>query len=89
MRPRPMLRESPSKTVVPSGHWKDRAEQVRDALGAVGVAMVILAVASTVNGGLRMRAPRSDRTEREVRRSERSRDGSCTEVASTRGHGQD
>ncbi|GGV23421.1 hypothetical protein GCM10010277_03010 [Streptomyces longisporoflavus] len=70
MRPRPMLRESPSKTLVPSGHWNVRAEQVRDALGAVGTDMWVLAVAGAAGRGRRMRAPRGDRPgKREVRRS--------------------
>ncbi|GAA2445468.1 hypothetical protein GCM10010433_53730 [Streptomyces pulveraceus] len=46
-----MASESPSKTVVPSGQRKDSAEQVREAPGMVGFAMVFLAVANAMNGG--------------------------------------
>ncbi|GAA3820370.1 hypothetical protein GCM10022226_45960 [Sphaerisporangium flaviroseum] len=75
MRPRPMLTESPSKTVVPSGHWKDRAEQVTGVLGVVESAMMTLAVARAVDMGLRMRAPRGDRAGNGSAALRRVRDG--------------
>jgi hypothetical protein len=81
-----MVRESPSKTVVPSGHRKDRAEQVTEALGVMGLAMMILAVASAVDRGFvcEHHAVTKPKEGCGVFRRE---DGSCTEVASTRGHG--
>lgn len=83
-------------TGVPSCHWNERAEQVREALGAVGVAMVCLAFAGAVGKGYVCEHHAT--TEPGTRRSENLEggaavreiigDGSCTEVASTRGHGR-
>jgi hypothetical protein len=48
VRPRPKLRDSPSKSGVPSGHSKRRAEQAREMGDAVWVLMVVLAIAGAV-----------------------------------------
>ncbi|GAA1256833.1 hypothetical protein GCM10009579_13470 [Streptomyces javensis] len=84
MRPRPMPSESPSKTDVPSAHWKDRAEQVTEVLGVGDAAMVFSQFVSAVKKGLRMRAPRGDQAGEWGAALRRVRDGVCTEVASTR-----
>ncbi|GGV75167.1 hypothetical protein GCM10015535_05270 [Streptomyces gelaticus] len=54
---------------MPSGHRKDRAEQVSEAPGVVGVAMVFLAFASAVGGGFVCEHHAATEQQRKVRLS--------------------
>ncbi|GAA4669207.1 hypothetical protein GCM10023324_21760 [Streptomyces youssoufiensis] len=97
VRPRPTVKESPSKTGVPSGHRNVRAEQVTAAgeeweeaeepeEAEEGEWAMVISQSQAQERGLRMRAPRGDRagTGRGERGRPTGRDGSGTEVASAR-----